>query len=646
MKILRMFLGLALFLVIVPVPRAEGQEDPAKAGEWSKVLSWPVVAIHSHLLPNGKVLTWERKDDVLTTESYLWDPATGKFEKFLNEHASVFCSGHTFLPDGTLLVAGGHHYKDGFGEKTATFFDYKTLKWTRGEDMNAGRWYPTACALSNGEVVVVGGSVSGAEQPALNNLPQVWKTTGGWRDLTKADGEVLPLYPWLLLAPDGKVFYAGPETHTLFLDTAGTGGWSTGPRSEWGYRDYGSAVMYEPGKVLIVGGGDPPTETAELIDLNASPAQWKLTGSMKNKRRQFNATLLADGSVLATGGTSGRGFNNADGSVLEAELWNPAAGVWTTMASMSVRRIYHSTAVLLPDGRVLSAGGGMPPGTGCVPECDKDHFDAQIYSPPYLFKGARPAIDLAPESVTYGETFKVGTKDAATIKDVTWVRLGSVTHAFDQGQRFDRLRFSQTEGGLTVTAPVRPELSPPGHYMLFLINQDGVPSVARIVRIAASPAAASMPDVEVVDQDGRKLHFYRDLIQGKTVVVNFVFTSCSTFCPLMGRAFSALQDALGERLGKEVSLISVSIDPATDTPERMKAWGAQFGAKPGWTLVTGEKANVEVLLEAIRGPYGKSDHTAAILLGNIDRGQWRREFGLAAPSRYLEILAEMGEPSP
>src|SRR5262245_44346936 len=131
-------LGLALCLGMVPIPRAAAENDPAKVGQWSEVLSWPVVAIHSHLLPNGKVLTWERKDDMHTTELYLWDPATGKFEKFLNEFASVFCSGHTFLPDGTLLVAGGHHYRDGFGEKTATFFDFRTLKWTKGEDMNAG----------------------------------------------------------------------------------------------------------------------------------------------------------------------------------------------------------------------------------------------------------------------------------------------------------------------------------------------------------------------------------------------------------------------------------------------------------------------------------------------------------------------------
>jgi hypothetical protein len=475
-------LAACLALLLSPL-RLAAADDPAKVGQWSDVFPWPVVAIHAHLLPNGKVLSWERKDDVLTTETWLWEPATGKFEKFLNEFASVFCSGHTFLPDGTLLVAGGHHFRDGDGEKTSTFFDFKTNKWTKGPDMNAGRWYPTTCMLSNGEVLAIGGSINGGEQPAVNALPQVWKTTGGWRDLTDADGEILPLYPFMLLAPDGKVFYAGPETRTLFLDTSGLGAWSDGPVSKGGFRDYGSAVQYEPGKMILIGGGDPPFKSAEIVDLNVHPAEWKSTGDMAFARRQLNATLLPDGKILATGGSGAKGFNNADGSVLAAELWDAAAGPngqWTTMASMKVRRLYHSTALLLPDGRVLSAGGGMP----ASPEGgDANHFDAQIYSPPYLFKGARPVIDSAPESVGYGQAFTVKTKDAASIKEVTWVRLSSVTHAFNQGQSFNRLKLTAYKDYLTVTAPAGPTLAPPGHYMLFLLNGSGVPSVAKIVKI-------------------------------------------------------------------------------------------------------------------------------------------------------------------
>lgn len=455
--------------------------DPASIGSWSEVLRWPVVAIHSHLLPNGKVLAWQRKDDVLTTETHLWDPETNTFTKVLNPFASVFCSGHTFLTDGTLLVAGGHHFHDGDGEKTLTLFDYRTNEWKKGQDMNAGRWYPTACALADGGTLVVAGSMASGQESAPNRLPQVWRAGGGWRDLTQAQ-QTLDLYPWMLLAPNGKVFMAGPAPRSQFLDTSGAGAWSDGPVNNFGYRDYGSAVMYEPGKVLVVGGGqNPPTGSAEIINLNSMFARWSYTGTMSFARRQLNATLLPDGKVLATGGTSASGFNNATGSVLAAEVWDPATGRWTTLASMSVRRLYHSTAVLLPDGRVLSAGGGMPasPQGG-----DANHLDAQIYSPPYLFLGPRPDLSFAPEKVEYGKAFTVSTPDAANIAQVTWVRLASVTHAFDQSQRFNRLRFSRDQRSLKVTAPSKREDCPPGPYLLFILNEKGVPSIGKVIWIS------------------------------------------------------------------------------------------------------------------------------------------------------------------
>jgi protein SCO1/2 len=151
-----------------------------------------------------------------------------------------------------------------------------------------------------------------------------------------------------------------------------------------------------------------------------------------------------------------------------------------------------------------------------------------------------------------------------------------------------------------------------------------------------------MPDIEVFDQNGRKLHFYTDLIKGKTVVLNFIYTSCTATCPMMGRSFSRLQAELGDRLGKDVYLISISMDPETDTPERLKAWGEQFGAKPGWILVTGEKASMDTLLRFMRGdPARKGDHTAAVLIGNYDKGMWIREFGLAEPHRYTRILKDV-----
>lgn len=455
---------------------------PAAMGQWGAVLRWPVVAIHMHVLPDGRVLSWERKDTVLTTETWLWNPkAPADFTKVMNPFASVFCSGHTFLPDGKVLVAGGHHFKDGFGEKTVTFFDPKTNTWTKGPNMNDGRWYPTATALRNGDVLVVGGSAQSGQEAVANPLPQVWQTASGtWRDLTGALRAV-PLYPMILLAPDGRAIAVGPNPESMFLDTAGTGDWTEGPQANGPYRDYGSAVEYRPGKILLVGGALPPTETAETLDLNAPPPlKWQKAASMAFKRRQLNATLLPDGTVLVTGGSSAPGFNNADGSVLASEIWDPDTGKWTTVASQSVRRLYHSTAALLPDGRVLSAGGGMPPS----PEGgDRDHRDAQIYSPPYLFRGARPQLTSAPASVGFYQQFRVSTPYPADVARVTWIRLSSVTHAFNQSQRFNELSYTRSGATeLTITSP-RVEECPPGPYLLFLLNGQGVPSEGKVVFI-------------------------------------------------------------------------------------------------------------------------------------------------------------------
>ncbi|HJQ70346.1 MAG TPA: galactose oxidase, partial [Blastocatellia bacterium] len=141
--------------------RPAPQSDVSRAsiiGQWSPVSSWPVVSIHAHLLPDGKVLTWQRLDSQLTTQTYLWNPADNTFEQVFNPFTHLFCSGHSFLPDGKLLVTGGHHFIDGAGEPHTNIFDYQTKTWTRVADMNAGRWYPTNTTLANGEALVVSGT--------------------------------------------------------------------------------------------------------------------------------------------------------------------------------------------------------------------------------------------------------------------------------------------------------------------------------------------------------------------------------------------------------------------------------------------------------------------------------------------------------
>ncbi len=436
--------------------------DPAVVGQWTSVQSWPDVPVHAALLSNGRVVFYPYTD-----AARLWNPATGGFTLAGKAGYNIFCSGLSALADGRLLVTGGH-VANAVGFPYASIYDSTKDAWTRVANMNAGRWYPTNTTLPSGDVLVVSGGIDTVI--GVDRLPQVWRAaTGSWRDLTSAQLD-LPLYPWMFVAPNGHVFNAGPNENAAYLDVAGMGAWTDVAASAFGFRGYGTAVMYDDGKVLIAGGGRPPTNSVETIDLNSSAPQWEPAEPMAYPRRQLNATLLPDGQVLVTGGTSGNVFDDPTSPVYAAEQWDAATGHWSTMASETVYRGYHSIAVLLPDGRVLSAGGDMQP-------------NAEVFSPPYLFKGPRPVVTAAPAGATYGQNFFVSSS-ATNIEKITLVRLSSVTHSINMDQRINRLAFSATAGGFTVTAPASANLCPPGYYMLFLIDNQGVPSIARIMAIA------------------------------------------------------------------------------------------------------------------------------------------------------------------
>lgn len=449
-------------------------------GQWDAPIPWPAVAINAVVLPNGKVATYGRGGHV----PVLWDPQAPSGFTELGLPGDIFCSGLSLLRDGRLLVAGGHSGTDNYGTRTTFLFDYRTNGWIRGSDMRNGRWYPTSTTLPSGQVLAISGGDTAAK---LNLVPEVYAPgTNKWRALTGASRSV-PYYPMMFVAPNGRVFNVGPEQATAFLNTSTKGSWTAGPVRNCCERDYGTAVMFDAGKILVIGGGDTPTGTVEAIDLTGA-ATWSFVGALNVPRRQLNATLLADGKVLVTGGTNATGFNSppTSSAVLAAELWDPAApSTWKALASMSHHRLYHSTALLLPDARVLSVGSGQPAATGLT-----DDFTAEIFSPPYLFTpdgtpAARPAISGAPSSIAYGQPFTVRTPSAAGIRKVTLIRLSAVTHSFNHNQRMNVLGFSvSASNAITVTPPLNANLAPPGHYMLFLVNASGVPSVARIVRIS------------------------------------------------------------------------------------------------------------------------------------------------------------------
>ena len=160
--------------------------------------------------------------------------------------------------------------------------------------------------------------------------------------------------------------------------------------------------------------------------------------------------------------------------------------------------------------------------------------------------------------------------------------------------------------------------------------------------VPESGKTLNIPDVEVLDQDGNVRHFYSDLVKGKTVAVNFIFTNCTTICPPLGATFARVQRELGEKVGKDVYFISVSVDPLTDTPERLKAWGAKFKAGPGWTFVTGNKEEIDHLLRALGASTARrEDHTPSVIIGNDERDVWTRTYGLASASQMVGLIKEV-----
>ena len=473
----------------------------ATSGQWSAAVSWDIVPLHMSLLPTGKVLAWGKYESGTTSasEPRLWNPTSGPpgGAAEIAEPDMLFCSGHTLMADGKLIVSGGH-LGDDRGLRATNIFDPVSESWAAGlPNMALGRWYPTVTTLADGRVVTVAGRDADSR---VVTVPEIWEN-GAWVRLPGASF-TFPYYPRQFLAPNGKLFYAGERIQARWLDVDATtangrGRWtsSTGLKHLWPFnRDYGSAVMYETGKVLVVGGGGytgwstpdarsaTPTATAETIDLNGTAPAWKNTDPMQFRRRHLNATILPDGRVLVTGGTSGGGFNDLANAVHAAEVWDPATGHWTTLASNAVDRVYHSVSLLLPDATVLHGASGDANDPQKQPYPPRRNHE--IFRPPYLFKGARPVISsLSQATLGYAQVFTVNTSYAQQITGVRWIRLGSVTHAFDAGQRANSLTFTKTATSVKVTTPSNAKKAPPGYYMLFILNRNGVPSAGSIVRV-------------------------------------------------------------------------------------------------------------------------------------------------------------------
>ena len=465
------------------VSATASDDGPDQTGQFGSLTSFPIVAMHGNLLPDGNVLVWG--DSSQGDTAWLWDPTTNTTTSIPDPFANPSCGGDNALPDGRIITVGGGGISPTDENTNVTGYQEPNQTWAQLASNAFPTWYASTTVLANGNLLRLGG-VGGTNNTSPQVPEEYSPAADQWTTLSQ-NPALLPMYPFTYVRPDGTVAVTGatevPEPLMSYDPTTET--WTT---SDPNVVDGGSSAMYDTGKVIKAGssyGNNPvgndsaSAATAYVTDLTQATPTWTQTGSMAYPRSFLNLTPLPDGTVLATGGGTTMDASNTSDGVLPAEDWNPATGQWTTWASMAVPRLYHSIAMLLPDGTVLVAGGGDKPGVQ-----NQDSY--QIFSPPYLFKGPRPTITSSPSVVQYGSNFQVSTPDAASITSVSLIRTAAVTHSFDESARRVSLSFTASNGVLNVQAPASGGDAPPGNYMLFIVNSDGVPSVASWVDLPAS----------------------------------------------------------------------------------------------------------------------------------------------------------------
>ena len=484
--------ALALLLA-VHAPLGHAAWDTYLRGAIGPVVDWPVIPIHVALLPDGRVLSYGTDGQGRQGAQFqydVWDPAdgTGAASHLTLPNttgADTFCSGQIVLPaSGAVLLTGGDRTFNGvrnYSSNDVNLFDWRSnALYSAQQPMAQLRWYPTVVTLASGDTLVLGGR---SAPDAYAPTPEVYSASVGWRSLTgavsdDAYGERNWSYPKAWQAPNGRVFITTIWGGTYYLDPQAVGGLGALQRTSLDLSagdDYLPSVMFAPGKILAL----RRYNRAVVIDLMGSEPKATKVWGVGQDRFHGSATVMADGQVLVSGGSMVS--NVAFGVAYSGRIWNPANNSWTSTPSAKRMRLYHSVSLLLPDGRVLLAGGGAPG--------PQNNLNAEIYTPPYLYRrdwsgtlAARPTITAAPTTAGWGQSIAVST-DASAISRVTLVKTGSATHTVDFDQRFLPLSFQGTGANLSVTMPASPQLAPPGFYMLFAFNSQGVPSVARIIRL-------------------------------------------------------------------------------------------------------------------------------------------------------------------
>jgi hypothetical protein len=472
-------------------------------GKWTTVTALsPINPVHASLLKNGTILLVAGSGNCPPSQTgcppapptpysaYVYDPVAGTFTQNTQITWDMFCNGAALLATGRVLFAGGTiQYDPFYGAPNAAIFhplQPVASAFANTTSMAHGRWYPTLTTLSNGQVMAFSGiNETGTD---TNSTVEIYDPASStWSEPVSA-GWTPSLYPRMHVLPNGQVFFSGPD-RTSYLFDPSSNTWSYLTNTMYpNNRSYGTSVMlpltpangYDP-NVMIMGGDNPATATTEIIDLGAANPTWQYGPNMSQPRIEMNAVILPTGKILALGGSSID--EQAQYASLNADLYDPVAGTFSSAGANTYHRLYHSVALLLPDATVWLAGGN--PSRGSY----QKHME--IYQPGYLFTSsggvaARPSIGSSPPAmakITHGSNFLVNTTTQASSNvSVVLVRMGAVTHAFNTDQRLVGMTFSQASGGLNVTAPPNSNIAPPGYYMLFIVAS-GVPSTARIIQL-------------------------------------------------------------------------------------------------------------------------------------------------------------------
>lgn len=469
---------------------AEVFADAASQGEWAAPYEIGAVPIHATLTHNDEILSFEYPEGLATTDhtsrvvTINWRTHQ-VIDSAAPYHRDFFCAGHTVLKDGRVWVAGGHDHttgkkQDGVGVVETDLWDPVARLWTATTPLGQKRWYPTTVGLADGTTALTFGGQDHAGAPS-NTVDRYDVNTNTMQRLP--DSASLPVgnYPRMHFVT-GSIYKVGPPAQTKRFDIASSS-WFSLAKMKFGTRTNGASVLLPirgdgsgPKRILAAGGKNggsataTATATAETIDLSLPKPTWTYTGAMHHPRTLHNLTLLADGTVAAVGGGATFKYGGPQKSL---EIYDPNTGTWSDMLPQLGGRMYHSTSLLLPDGTIWSAGQ------------DNGTYKTQVevFSPPYLFRGPRPTITSAPVEIGYQTSFPIDTPDATSISKVALVRPGSVTHQIDTEQRYVTLDFAVDSGGIVAQAPVDGTVAPPGWYMLFILNSQGVPAVAKWVHL-------------------------------------------------------------------------------------------------------------------------------------------------------------------